>query len=173
MIFFWILSKNGFELVRICRILWRSIFFGPNDFLYSLKYENTIYIYIYISYFFLCCYYYSENLYLFKQIDSAAQEPGRSLWGQAGAGWLAGQPAEGPAFSRPYHHQYHHHSHDCQIIISSISTISLIHICNMNDNQQQHHTDIKKMKKTKNSFLLFLSFLLSNNMKMMDFCLFI
>ena len=31
------------------------------------------------------------------------------------AGWLAGQPAEGPAFSRPYHHQYHHHSHDCQV----------------------------------------------------------
>ena len=23
---------------------------------------------------------------------------------------------EGPAFSRPYHHQYHHPSHDCQHI---------------------------------------------------------
>ena len=30
------------------------------------------------------------------------------------AGRLAGQPAEGRAFSRPYHHQYRHHSHDCQ-----------------------------------------------------------
>ena len=36
-------------------------------------------------------------------------------WSLGPAGWLAGQPAEGPAFSRPYHHQYHHHSHDCQV----------------------------------------------------------
>ena len=39
--FIWILmikkslSKNWFEWTRICRKLWRSIFCGPNDFLYS------------------------------------------------------------------------------------------------------------------------------------------
>ena len=50
-------SKNGFETVRICRTLWRLIFFGPNDFLYSLKVDvyqfyktNRVFMFLYISY---------------------------------------------------------------------------------------------------------------------------
>ena len=35
LIFFQTFSKNRFKHVRICRILWRSRFFGPNDPKYS------------------------------------------------------------------------------------------------------------------------------------------
>ena len=60
-----------------------------------------------------------------------------------GLGPMAGQPAEGPAFSRPYHHQYHHHSHDCQITHHQQHKYHKLHPYLQHEwHQQQHRTDL-------------------------------
>ena len=57
---------------------------------------------------------------------------------ESAASRLAGQPEEGPAFSRPYHHQYHHHSHDCQVTHHQQHKYHKLHPYLQHEWHQQH-----------------------------------